>query len=185
MIVVSPSIVILQLLPERGRLLVCKDDVLKIDSITTYPRKGTEPVLLQHSHSSLRYYNLSPQGDGNRTVRIFSEVPVHYNLSPQGDGNFCLLVFNGIYFNYNLSPQGDVNRITKISMLFFNIATYPRKGTESQGLLECSEESYCNLSPLGDKTAPLPLAFASSGGALLFPIFYFTGWELRLPESSL
>ena len=141
MIVVSPSIVILQLLPERGRLLVCKDDVLKIDSITTYPRKGTEPVLLQHSHSSLRYYNLSPQGDGNR--------------------------------------------ITKISMLFFNIATYPRKGTESQGLLECSEESYCNLSPLGDKKAPLPLAFASSGGALLFPIFYFTGWELRLPESSL
>ena len=44
---------------------------------------------------------------------------------------------------------------------------------------------YCNLSPQGDKKAPLPLAFASSGGALLFLIFYFTGWELRLPESSL
>ena len=43
----------------------------------------------------------------------------------------------------------------------------------------------CNLSPQGDKKAPLPLAFASSGGALLFLIFYFTGWELRLPESSL
>ena len=42
-----------------------------------------------------------------------------------------------------------------------------------------------NLSPQGDKKAPLPLAFASSGGALLFLIFYFTGWELRLPESSL
>lgn len=44
---------------------------------------------------------------------------------------------------------------------------------------------YCNLSPRGDKKAPLPLAFASSGGALLFPIFYFTGWELRPTESSL
>ena len=44
---------------------------------------------------------------------------------------------------------------------------------------------YCNLSPQGDKKAPLPLAFASSGGALLFPIFYFTGWELRPTESSL
>lgn len=43
----------------------------------------------------------------------------------------------------------------------------------------------CNLSPQGDKKAPLPLAFASSGGALLFLISYFTGWELRLPESSL
>lgn len=43
----------------------------------------------------------------------------------------------------------------------------------------------CNLSPQGDKKAPLPLAFASSGGALLFPIFYFTGWELRLTGSSL
>lgn len=43
----------------------------------------------------------------------------------------------------------------------------------------------CNLSPQGDKKAPLPLAFASSGGALLFLIFYFTGWALRLPESSL
>lgn len=46
----------------------------------------------------------------------------------------------------------------------FAITIYPRKGT---------------------KKAPLPLAFASSGGALLFLIFYFTGWELRLPESSL
>lgn len=44
------------------------------------------------------------------------------------------------------------------------IVIYPRKGT---------------------KKAPLPLAFASSGGALLFLIFYFTGWELRLPGSSL
>lgn len=43
----------------------------------------------------------------------------------------------------------------------------------------------CNLSPRGDKKAPLPLAFASSGGALLFLIFYFTGWELRLPGLSL
>lgn len=45
--------------------------------------------------------------------------------------------------------------------------------------------SDCNLSPQGDKKAPLLLAFASSGGALLFLIFYFTGWELRLPGSSL
>lgn len=66
--------------------------------------------------------------------------------------------------NCNLSPQGDENlvRVILITALF-----------------------YCNLSPQGDKKAPLPLAFASSGGALLFLIFYFTGWELRLPESSL
>ena len=164
MIVVSPSIVILQLLPERGRLLVCKDDVLKIDSITTYPRKGTVTTLVHSYFSFLDHYNLSPQGDGNITT-------IHPSL------------YSHLY--YNLSPQGDGNRITKISMLFFNIATYPRKGTESQGLLECSEESYCNLSPQGDKKAPPPLAFASSGGALLFLILYFTGWRLCQPESSL
>lgn len=66
--------------------------------------------------------------------------------------------------NCNLSPQGDGNIFKSSYKLFVG---------------------YCNLSPQGDKKAPLPLAFASSGGALLFLIFYFTGWELRLPESSL
>lgn len=66
--------------------------------------------------------------------------------------------------NYNLSPQGDEN---------FAPCPLPMM------------LSYCNLSPRGDKKAPLPLAFASSGGALLFLIFYFTGWELHLTESSL
>lgn len=69
-----------------------------------------------------------------------------------------------IHGDCNLSPQGDGNRKNS-----FQILTY----------------AHCNLSPQGDKKAPLPLAFASSGGALLFPIFYFTGWELRLPGSSL
>ena len=99
----------LQLIPARGRLLVCKDDVLKIDSITTYPRKGTVTTLVHSYFSFLDHYNLSPQGDGNITT-------IHPSL------------YSHLY--YNLSPQGDGNRITKISMLFFNIATYPRKGTQ-------------------------------------------------------
>ena len=67
------------------------------------------------------------------------------------------------------------------------ITIYPRKGTETQYFVTppARASNYYNLSPQGDKKAPLPLAFASSGGALLFPIFYFTGWELRLPGSSL
>ena len=67
------------------------------------------------------------------------------------------------------------------------ITIYPRKGTETQYFVTppARASNYYNLSPQGDKKAPLPLAFASSGGALLFLIFYFTGWELRLPESSL
>ena len=69
----------------------------------------------------------------------------------------------------------------------FAITIYPRKGTETQYFVTppARASNYYNLSPQGDKKAPLPLAFASSGGALLFLIFYFTGWELRLPESSL
>ena len=67
------------------------------------------------------------------------------------------------------------------------ITIYPRKGTETQYFVTppARASNYYNLSPQGDKKAPLPLAFASSGGALLFLIFYFTGWALRLPESSL
>ena len=61
----------------------------------------------------------------------------------------------------------------------------PARGRKLVRKVKLCKESDYNLSPQGDKKAPLPLAFASSGGALLFLIFYFTGWELHLLGSSL
>jgi hypothetical protein len=82
--------------------------------------------------------------------------------------------------------KGTETSRTAATVLISFIAIYPRKGTETAGVKSpFQNHANCNLSPQGDKKAPLPLAFASSGGALLFLIFYFTGWELRLPESSL
>ncbi len=72
-------------------------------------------------------------------------------------------MLNRVYCN--LSPQGDENRAElAINHMLVILQFIPARG---------------------HKKAPLPLAFASSGGALLFLIFYFTGWELHLPGSSL
>lgn len=103
---------------------------------------------------------------GRKPARLddLIDVDVNYNLSPQGDGNFSLSQFIRLSSKLQFIPA----RGRKPFLLFTFIIYH-----------------YCNLSPQGDKKAPLPLAFASSGGALLFPIFYFTGWELRLPGSSL
>ena len=100
---------------------------------------------------------------GKEFCRFWGKV-CYYNLSPQGDGNAHRRLTSSLRENYNLSPQGDGNLLV---------------------LVPADVANDYNLSPQGDKKAPLPLAFASSGGALLFLIFYFTGWELRLPESSL
>ena len=99
----------------------------------------------------LCYFNLSPQGDGNRTQMGADEIPRHFNLSPQGDGNTRLaprtiprtfqlipargrkphmrlpLCFLGI--NFNLSPQGDGNsHIAVISALVHGFQLIPARG---------------------------------------------------------
>jgi hypothetical protein len=83
----------------------------------------------------------------------------------------------------NLSPRGDGNTISGAPCIMAILQFIPTRGRKPEKLVP--DFYNCNLSSQGDKKAPLPLAFASSGGALLFLIFYFTGWELRLPESSL
>ena len=94
----------------------------------------------------------------------------------------------GVKFAITIYPRKGTETFWYSSRQMLRMITiYPRKGTETQYFVTppARASNYYNLSPQGDKKAPLPLAFASSGGALLFLIFYFTGWELRLPESSL
>ena len=134
-------------------------------AITIYPRKGTETHWLCVTKDDRDPITIYPRKGTETFLILTKDFQVgHYNLSPQGDGNLSGNTLNQIH----------------------HITIYPRKGTETMLILICrvSRWNY-NLSPQGDKKAPLPLAFASSGGALLFLIFYFTGWELCLPESSL
>ena len=134
-------------------------------AITIYPRKGTE----------------TPTGGSrHRSVKI-TIYPRKGTETPTG-GSRHRSVKITIY------PRKGTETFWYSSRQMLRMITiYPRKGTETQYFVTppARASNYYNLSPQGDKKAPLPLAFASSGGALLFLIFYFTGWELRLPESSL
>ena len=131
-----------------------------------YPRKGTETC------------GNPPKPPGNR----LQFIPVRGRKPVRTIQLFAILA------DCNLSPRGGEDAFPLLfTFAKLAISVSPRKGTEtlSSFMLSILFYLYCNLSPQGDKKAPLPLAFASSGGALLFLIFYFTGWELRLPESSL
>ena len=107
--------------------------------------------------------------------------------SPQGDENLCFAVFGLLRLNIAIYPrEGTETYHTRGKRSSGNIAIYPRKGTETVSRKFRNNQTHTlQFIPARGQKAPLPLAFASSGGALLFLIFYFTGWELRLPESSL
>ena len=66
--------------------------------------------------------------------------------------------------NCNLSPQGDGNALSKANVKPLDIATYPRKG---------AKKHLCYWR--------LPVAEV----LCFFLQFYFTGWKLCQPESSL
>ena len=129
-----------------------------------YPRKGTETCGNPPKPPGNRLQFIPARGRKLIVVLhrdCVSQIAIYPRKGTETGLSARLLA---LQWDCNLSPQGDENRST------FKV-------------IICS--MHCNLSPQGDKKAPLPLAFVSSGGALLFLIFYFTGWALRLPESSL
>ena len=154
---------IVKLHPARGRKLCCPAGEQCLPKLQFIPARGRK--LLDGRALDVAFdCNLSPRGDGNSRAAATGSTEPNCNLPPQGDGNSFRILFVFGVTNCNLSPQGDGNGSN---------SSFPQN------------HSHCNLSPQGDKKAPPPLAFASSGGALLFLIFYFTGWELHLPGSSL
>ena len=65
MIVVSPSIVILQLLPERGRKRAFAWLFSLNRKLQLIPVRGRKHIIRNVNIKLLHNYNLSPQGDGN------------------------------------------------------------------------------------------------------------------------
>ena len=151
----------MQLIPARGRKPADGHNSTIFCQIVIYPRKTLSGAARQ----------LSRRESFSSCHLPCTKLPLSGELARRKP---CLR---------GLSPQGDDNKSNTFGISW--LATYPRKGTETHtSRRHRQHRANCNLSPQGDKKAPLPLAFASSGGALLFLIFYFTGWELRLPESS-
>ena len=102
-----------------------------------------------------RYYNLSPQGDGNNillnsvlhnnittyprkgtvtTDRTGAAVRLpHYNLSPQGDGNHsakCFFIIDIVITTYPRKGT-ETQQVQDLQVRQVQITTYPRKGTET------------------------------------------------------
>ena len=171
------------------------------------PVRGRKQFALTHACEPFDY-NLSPQGDGNSKLLGWKYVISDYNLSPQGDGNLenrhnespflittyprkgtvtsalpcrsnraqglqlipargrklSIYVTNGKELHCNLSLQGDGNSSSMSRLFSRYIAIYPRKGTKKH---------LCHWR--------LPAAEV----LCFFLIFYFTGWKLCQPESSL
>ena len=155
--------------------------------ITIYPRKGTEThprwtCTLAHPLQFI------PARGRKLSWFLPSCFVVCIVIYPRkGTETRSDLLHSTFCADCNLSPRGGEDAFPLLfTFAKLAISVSPRKGTETYHAFRFSHSrTDCNLSPQGDKKAPLPLAFASSGGALLFLIFYFTGWELRLPESSL
>ena len=179
---------IVKLYSVRGRKLNSHTYCTIILGVAIYPREGTKAPEWCGILRRTLHCNLPPQGDENHSKVGSMYGLLGLQLIPVRGRK--LVVRNIIIGNMRIAiypRKGTETAGTRPNNKSHDqIAIYPRKGTETlRYFLTSTESRHCNLSPQGDKKAPLPLAFASSGGALLFLIFYFTGWALRLPESSL
>ena len=207
--VFAPLIRRLQFIPARGWKLSIIILLSRSNCIAIYPRKGTETPRRPGSGCSFRLQFIPARGRklvGIVELRLFKSlqfIPARgWKLTSRRHGQHrAKLQFTPARGRKHLAeasrygvpliaiyPRKGTETLFCLALLFFFylIAIYPRKGTETSCVQRSGQCTiHYNLSPQGDKKAPLPLAFASSRGALLFPIFYFTGWELRLPGSSL
>ena len=146
------TILPLQLIPARGRKrqLILNLHNLGIDcnlspqgdgnslphlrvtyfTIATYPRKGTETV---HFHV------------------LFSANGFHYNISPQGDGNVTdsSTCTPQMYRLQHIPARGRKQCVLCLE-LQLEIATYPRKRTETESFQTFRSEFHYNISPQGD-----------------------------------
>lgn len=117
-------------------------------AITTYPRKGTETSTIGSSHSKKPLQLIPVRGRKKPLELIHGHL--NYNLSPRGDGNFLAFVF---------------------VLIFEQITTYPRKGTEKNLGTDPLDKHY-NLPPQGDNKTPPSLAFYQQRRCFVLSLFY-------------
>ena len=196
----------LQYIPARGRKQKCNHNERAGNQLQLIPVRGRKPAGKIAIGDFLDNCNLSPQGDGNGKPPVFQIGVDNITIYPR-KGAKTYLPPSLAYGSYSTIPVRG-RKLVRPAVNRCNVGTIPvrgRKLTTHGANAQTATLQFipargrklhvqvkhahlfhnCNLSPQGDKKAPLPLAFASSGGALLFLIFYFTGWELRLPGSSL
>ena len=118
-------------------------------AITTYPRKGTEKTFGTYPWAPK--LQLIP-ARGRKPHLLVGDRDIHtdYNLPPQGDGNFLAFVF---------------------VLIFEQITTYPRKGTEKNLGTDPLDKHY-NLPPQGDNKTPPSLAFYQQRRCFVLSLFY-------------
>ena len=175
----------LQFIPARGRKQPAHDRYNVEHLIAIYPRKGTETCKMFRGTYAYANIAIYPR-KGTETsgpCRYYATarlqfIPVRGRKLVRPAVNRCNVGTIPVR-GRKLTTHGANAQTATLQFI-------PARGRKLHVQVKHAHLFHnCNLSPQGDKKAPLPLAFASSGGALLFPIFYFTGWELRLTGSSL
>ena len=82
-----------QLIPARGRKQKLLRNYPQQPVISTYPRKGTETIDIADFFSISFYFNLSPQGDGNKIAGINTFVQNIFQLIPANPLRRCAPAF--------------------------------------------------------------------------------------------
>ena len=100
-------------------------------SITTYPRKGTETVSCNRATYTRFDYNLSPQGDGNTQKVLHASWIVLLQLIPARGRKLVVIVDEVGFLGLQLIPARGRKHLTFHDTNDFHfITTYPRKGTK-------------------------------------------------------
>ena len=117
--------------PRKGTVTAQRLVPNKQLQVSIYPRKGTVTHPAGSGYLFHYCFNLSPQGDGNHSSHVPSQLASCFNLSPQGDGNLVGDESDGSFCSFNLSPQGDGNpsSLTTLFSTSTAVSIYPRKGT--------------------------------------------------------
>ena len=100
-------------------------------SITTYPRKGTETPKKYCTLPGSYYYNLSPQGDGNLRFCSVGHILDLLQLIPARGRKLVVIVDEVGFLGLQLIPARGRKHLTFHDTNDFHfITTYPRKGTK-------------------------------------------------------
>ena len=176
---------IVKLHPARGRKLhlsFLRLFCVPLQSIPARGRKhaGYTPL------ARVLHCNLSPQGDGNQLSAYYSTLTVSLQLIPARGRKLVGILeqFHVIQLQLmQLIPaRGRKPRVTGVRLTITNIATYPRKGTETKSFFLI----ITNFLPArGQKKHLCHWRLPAAEVLCFFLILYFTGWKLCQPESPL
>ena len=156
---------ILQFIPARGRKRPLPGVIIRRVLLQFIPARGRKLESIGKGSGEVAIAIYPHKGTEMHQLYNPLQGTFHCNLSPQGDGNTTSLLFLLDLKELQFIPaRGRKRKLRDVVIQPIRIAIYPRKGTKKH---------LCHWR--------LPVAEV----LCFFLQFYFTGWKLCQPESSL